>query len=74
MTEKRFTELISSIDYYTIWDNKEDKGLTVEDAVDLLNEQHEENTMIKQTIKDAIRTERTNIGKSVLKQLMDRIQ
>ena len=29
---------------------------------------------IRQTLKDAIRTERTNIGKSVLKQLKEQIE
>ena len=39
MSEKRFYELASSIDYYQIWDKQEDKGYTIEDAVDKLNEQ-----------------------------------
>ena len=34
----------------------------------------EENEHIKQTIKDMINTERTEIGKSVLKQLYEAIQ
>ena len=39
MSEKRFYELASSIDYYQIWDRQEDKGYTIEDAVDKLNKQ-----------------------------------
>lgn len=39
MSEKRFYELASSIDYYQIWDKQEDKGYTIGDAVDKLNEQ-----------------------------------
>ena len=40
----------------------------------LLNELAEENEELKQTIKEAYKTERTAIGKSVLKQLLEAIQ
>ena len=57
-----------------IIDNQTGEILTEIQIRNRLNQLHDENTLIKQTIEDAIRTERTNIGKSVLKQLMDRIQ
>lgn len=40
----------------------------------LLNGLTDENNHIKNTIHDMITTERTQIGQSVLKQLMERIQ
>ena len=40
----------------------------------LLNELHEENQQIKHTIKEAYTNERTALGKSVLKQLLEAIQ
>ena len=42
--------------------------------VDLLNDLNDENEHIKNTIKEAYNNERTAIGKSVLKQLMEAIQ
>ena len=48
MSEKRFYELASSIDYYQIWDKQEDKGYTIEDAVDKLNEQQDTITKLEQ--------------------------
>lgn len=51
-----------------------DGGEDSEDMVDLLNELHEENTTIRQTIKEAIQNERTQIGKSVLKQLLNNME
>lgn len=58
------------------------------DVIDVLNELHEENQRlskdrqlaetevirIRQTIKDMIETERTQIGKNTLRELWDRIQ
>lgn len=41
---------------------------------DLLNELNTENNSIKQTIKEAYKTERTQIGRNVLKQLLEAIQ
>ena len=40
----------------------------------ILNELYDENINIKNTIKEAYKTERTNLGKSVLKQLLEQIQ
>jgi len=83
MTEKRFWSEDYSVGYYTeIIDNDKElkdvpnpkKNLTIEEAVDTLNELHEENTHIKNTIKEAYNNERTQLGKSVLKQLMEAIQ
>ena len=52
MSEERFYELTSSIDYYQIWDKQEDKGYTIEDAVDKLNSLAEENEELKKILKD----------------------
>ena len=41
---------------------------------DLMNELNNENINIKNTIKEAYETERTDLGKSVLKQLLEQIQ
>ena len=41
------------------------------DVIDVLNELNDENNHIKQTITEAYKTERTAIGKSVLKQLLE---
>ena len=46
MSEKRFRKLSSSIDYYLIWDTKEEKGYTEEEIVDLLNQLAEENEQL----------------------------
>lgn len=46
----------------------------VSDVCGLLNELTEENEHIKQTIKDMIKTERTELGQSVLRQLGEAIQ
>ena len=41
---------------------------------DLLNSLYDKNEQLKQTITEAYQNERTEIGKSVLKQLMEQIQ
>ena len=46
----------------------------VSDVCGLLNELTEENKHIKQTIKDMMETERTELGQLVLKQLYEAIQ
>ena len=85
MTEKRFTVHIDWFNYdkdegeATLKDNGQ--PLLCSESVgdvrwlkELLNELNDENEQIKQTIKEAYKTERTAIGKSVLKQLLERIQ
>ncbi len=42
--------------------------------IDLVNNLYGENTQIKQTIKEAYQSERTMIGQSVLKQLIDKME
>lgn len=80
MTEKRFQIIHLGNPYdFVVKDhatNKtygtlqgDDKSLT-----ELLNELHEENQQIKTTIKEAYNNERTMIGKSVLKQLIDKME
>lgn len=58
MTEKRYKRLVSSIDYYYCIDTNDDKGLTEEDMLNLLNEQDErikklseENEQLKKDLK-----------------------
>ena len=50
------------------------KYISVADCVNLLNELNDENTHIKQTIKEAYENERTSLGKSVLKQLLEQME
>ena len=45
-----------------------------QDFEDIVNNLHNENETIKQTIQEAYKTERTALGKSVLKQLLETIQ
>ena len=45
----------------------------VTEIAPLLNQQYEENIKIKQLITEAYNNERTEIGKSVLKQLIEQI-
>ena len=44
------------------------------DIANRLNDLNDENEYIKNTIKEAYQTERTHIGKSVLKQLLNNIE
>ena len=46
----------------------------MEDLCLLLNELNDENNHIKQTITEAYKTERTQIGKNVLKQLLEQLE
>lgn len=48
-----------------------DEWLTDKEVVDKLNELNNENNHIKNTIKEAYERERTNMGKSILKQLIE---
>ena len=50
-----------------------DEWLTDKEVVDKLNELAEENQHIKNTIKESYNNERTQLGKSVLKQLIQNI-
>lgn len=51
-----------------------DEWLTDKEVVDLLNDLNYENEHIKNTIQEAYNNERTQLGKSVLKQLLEAIQ
>lgn len=69
MTNKRFTyhEFTRGIKDHTtkyIYEGNQE-------TTDLLNTIYEENETIKQAIKEAYKNERTQLGKSVLKQLID---
>ena len=72
MTNKRFVYYPFSraiTDRETHWDYEGNK-----DTTNLLNQLHTENLRLKQTITEAYQNERTQLGKSVLKQLMETIQ
>ena len=45
-----------------------------QETTDLINTLYEENETIKQAIKEAYKNERTALGRSVLKQLLETIQ
>ena len=69
MTEKRFTyhEFTRGIKDHTtkyIYEGNQE-------TTDLLNQLYEENETIKQAITEAYKNERTALGRSVLKQLID---
>ena len=69
MTEKRFTyhEFTRGIKDHTtkyIYEGNQE-------TTDLLNTIYEENETIKNSIKEAYKNERTALGRSVLKQLID---
>ena len=57
-------------DCFNLYESKEDS----QKVVDLLNELNNENNHIKQTIKEAYESERTQIGRNVLRQLLEAIQ
>lgn len=46
----------------------------VSEVCPILNKLTNENKMIKHTIKESYKTERTDLGKNVLKQLMEQIE
>lgn len=73
MVEKRF--IIRNIGEDCIFDKKDCKYYdSLEMTIKLLNELVDENNKLKNTIKTAYDTERTKLGKSVLKQLMEAIE
>jgi len=80
MTEKRFavTQTVLGSGIYDFQAENELCESYDEDAYGevckKLNELHEENQHIKNTIQEAYNNERTHIGKSVLKQLIEAIQ
>ena len=80
MTEnKRFTFIHFDWLQWHIYDNEsllcevtDDED--AENLCKLLNELHDENTHIKTIIKEMYETERTALGRSVLKQLLDSLE
>ena len=72
MTEKRFGVITNWCIYENV--NGVEKWLTFDKVVELLNELHDENTHIKNIIKEMYETERTELGRSVLKQVIEAIQ
>ena len=61
------------VNYCEHYFQKDEEQLSDEEVVDLLNKLSREPNMIKHIIREAYLTERTMLGKSVLKQLMERI-
>jgi len=78
MTEKRFTydsKTVSILKDGEFWlDGNIDTACNHSEICNELNKLTEENEHIKQTIKDMIKTERTELGQSVLRQLGEAIQ
>ena len=75
MTEKRFYISgigISDRERKRLYDLKTVDGFI--SVRDLLNELHDENTHIKNTITEMYNNERTELGKSTLKQLLEAIE
>lgn len=78
MTAKRFTHK-KWFDERQLFDGEEafaivDSGTQASIICNRLNKLSDENEQIKQTIKESIRTERTDMGRNVLKQLWEAIR
>ena len=76
MTEKRFTVEDDDAD---IWENNHFLAVAynhnnAKKITKRLNKLSDENEMIRNTINEMYKNERTELGKSVLKQLMEAIQ
>jgi hypothetical protein len=79
MTEnKRFTYSAPFDGFCDVYDNGKLLSCMrleyVENTVNRLNELNNENTHIKTIIKEMYETERTALGRSVLKQLLDSLE
>ena len=79
MTKKRFERIYADVDVFCRDHNAKGISQLIEKEdydkiVDLLNELNDENTHIKNIIKEMYETERTALGRSVLKQLLEAIQ
>ena len=66
------THTMPKKDVNEVFYDEEHKGSN--SLMDLLNELTDENQRIRQTIKEAYETERTTLGRNVLKQLLEAIQ
>ena len=76
MTEKRFTVEDDDAD---IWEDNQFLAVAynhhnAKKITKRLNKLAEENEQIKHLIKEAYETERTALGKSVLKQILDNVE
>ena len=79
MTEtKRFTYMEQLNGFCDVYDNGEVLSCMrleyVGKTVELLNNLNDENKQIKHTIHEAYNHERTALGKSVLKQILDNVE
>lgn len=77
MTEKRFRYVeANGVDEHIIDCSTEPhfEYYTLKGATDKLNELNDENQFIKHAINEALSAERTELGKSVLKQLKQQIE
>ena len=82
MTEKRFRlgyvcgdyGLIDNDDWIDLHSMSENSEKNVQICINKMNELADENEMIRNTINEMYKNERTQLGKSVLKQLIEAIQ
>lgn len=78
MSEKRFTydsKTVSILKDGEFWlDGSVDTACNHSEICNELNALHEENQQIKNSIQEAYQSERTMIGQSVLKQLIDKME
>ena len=82
MTEKRFRlgyvcgdyGLIDNDDWIDLHSMSENSEKNVQICINKMNELSDENEMIRNTINEMYKNERTQLGKSVLKQLIEAIQ
>ena len=72
---KRFKNVEENLEWGTVqYFTYHDEKITDKEIEKLVNHLLNQNEHIKQVIKEAYETERTNIGKSVLKQLLNNIE
>ena len=65
MTDKEIKKLNKQIN---------EKNHEINRLITICNKYKQENTQLKQTIQEAYETERTQLGRNVLKQLLETIQ
>ena len=66
--------LIDNDDWIDLHSMSENSEKNVQICINKMNELADENEMIRNTINEMYKNERTQLGKSVLKQLLEQIQ
>lgn len=74
MTEKRFIVIDDGLDFIIRDTITDDYLIDADGVVDVLNDYEKENEQLKNNIKEAYENERTALGRSVLKQLIDKME